>query len=86
MLSEPSVSQPGLPALAGFLVGGPSPTTPCQSAIALQMWPGVKHFLRAGLVSGRSDSSTSEKVCGPMAFGIDLFSIVSSSPVTIVFG
>jgi hypothetical protein len=61
----PSVSQPALPAVAGFWVGGPLRVTPCHLATAAQMCPGMKHVLRALRVSGRTEPWTIEKVCGP---------------------
>src|SRR5262249_25608624 len=86
LLRLPSVSHPALPALAGFLVGGPLPLTPCHSATALQMCFGVKQAFRSFLVCGWSASITIENVWGPTSFGLVLFSIVSDSPSTIVFG
>src|SRR4051812_11168620 len=87
LLTVPSVSQPDLPALAGFFVTGlSSPLTPCHFAIAMQMWPGVKHGLRSAFVSGQSDSGTSENVWGPTCFGLVLLTTVRSSPLTTVLG
>src|SRR5829696_1306521 len=79
----PSVSQPASPAFAGFFLTGPLPLTPCQSAIALQMWFLVKQIFRALGVFGSDPLVTSEKVWGPTLFGSDWLSTRSTSPAPI---
>ena len=77
----------GLAGLGGVDGDRPSPTTPCQSAIALQMWPGVKQFLRAASAFQAAAILRPARRCaGRWLSGSSCFRWSALRPVTIVFG